>query len=333
MKRSAALCLLGVVLACAPDAQEEENGEKDPGWTLPNRDLCPDGAYDEPEALGLLEDSRLVEISGLAASLRSPGLLWGHNDSGDEARLYAFSDEGAAVGEVMLSGVNAVDFEDMEAALCPPGMAGENSADAHSACLWIADTGDNDVQRNDAALWVVLEPPWAVGQSHPPLELEAQHFPITFEGGPVNVEALAIAPDLSGIFFFEKVDGAAPRIFSLAMPLLVGEANLAQVLTTIEAPGVDVPRGKMITGATFHLSGERFLLRVYTGVFEYALGQPNVLAGVENLVPTFSVVGPLAERQGEAVTYDHDGTGIFTASEDPEKTTPGAIHHARCASP
>ena len=36
-----------------------------------------------------LAERTLVEVSGIAPSRRSPGLLWMHNDSGDQAVLYA----------------------------------------------------------------------------------------------------------------------------------------------------------------------------------------------------------------------------------------------------
>jgi hypothetical protein len=316
--------LILAAAACDPSANPNPASDEDPPWRLPSRDLCPGGHYEDPEALGRLQDPRLVEISGLATSLIEPGLLWGHNDSGDEATLYAFSEEGHAVGEVQLAGTDAMDFEDIESAPCP-----------HRAgpCLWVADTGDNDLVRQDAALLVIPEPEWAVTDSDGVLTREPLRFAVSYPGGPVNVEALAIAPDLSHVLLFEKVDGPRARIFELDLPLQEDQINDARVLTTIDSPGVDVAKGKMITAANFHLSGERLLLRVYTGVFEYQLNAPGSVEGLEALIPSFSVVGPLAERQGEAVTYDGTGEGILTVSEDPERQTPGAIHHARCSSP
>jgi hypothetical protein len=45
----------------------------------------------------------LSEGSGVAASLRSPGRLWAHNDSGEPV-LVALDPKGAAVGRVRVSG-------------------------------------------------------------------------------------------------------------------------------------------------------------------------------------------------------------------------------------
>jgi hypothetical protein len=58
------------------------------------------------------------------------------------------------------------------------------------------------------------------------------------------------------------------------------------------------------------------LLRTYTGVFEYTLGEgfdfQPLLAE-----PTVVAWGPLEEPQGESVAYDASGEGAWTLSEDP----------------
>jgi hypothetical protein len=306
--------------ACSPESAEQ--GDAGPaGWRLPSHDLCQSGRYADPEPIGVLEDERLVEISGLASSLRHPGLLWGHNDSGDEAQLYAFDEEGRALGQLMLEGVEAVDFEDLESAPCPDGEA---------PCLWVADTGDNGAARGDAKILVVPEPDWPPSQAPFQASVTPLAISVEYPGGPVNVEALAIAPDLEALYLFEKTEAAQARVFRLSGPFTGGRHIVAEHVKTFDAPGIDVARGKMITGATFHLSGKRILLRVYTGVFEYDLGEGEFLDALSMVEPLFAVVGPLAEKQGEAVAYDSSGTGILTVSEDPAQTTPGAIHHARC---
>ena len=55
------------------------------------------------------------ETSGLAVSRRTPGLLWTHNDSGNEAVLFAIDASGTDRGRVRLP-IRTRDWEDVSAA-------------------------------------------------------------------------------------------------------------------------------------------------------------------------------------------------------------------------
>ena len=114
--------------------------------------LSPRFAFEEKECLpGLIDfiDGAVTEASGIVPSPTTPGLLWLHNDSGDDAQLFAVATDGTVRGALRLPDVVAIDFEDIAAAPCP---------DASAACLWIADTGDNDRVRASLALYAVREP-------------------------------------------------------------------------------------------------------------------------------------------------------------------------------
>ena len=84
------------------------------------------------KTIGQLGDTRLHEISGIAASHRHPGRYWLHNDSGDGAFLYAIDAQGALQGVVQIDGVIAVDWEDVASF--------ERNGKAY---LMVADCGDN----------------------------------------------------------------------------------------------------------------------------------------------------------------------------------------------
>mgnify|MGYP003338204737 CR=1 FL=1 len=71
-----------------------------------------------------------------------------------------------------------------------------------------------------------------------------------------------------------------------------------------------------ITGAELHSTGERLVVRVYSGIYEYrldpAFGMERLdLAQVSEVVQAGDV-----EPQGEAVCYDAPGRGIYSISED-----------------
>jgi hypothetical protein len=98
------------------------------------------------------------------------------------------------------------------------------------------------------------------------------------------------------------------------------------------SPGIDVPFGRLVTGADIHPSGQSLVLRTYTGAWEMRLdqaaGQTAEQIDASQLVQAF--LGPLGEPQGEAISYDFDGTGLFTVSERPAGVDSTVLHHARC---
>src|SRR5689334_12926657 len=59
------------------------------------------------------------EASGLTISRRHDGLLWTHNDSGNEPVLFAIDTSGRARGRVRVS-ARLRDWEDISAAPAPP---------------------------------------------------------------------------------------------------------------------------------------------------------------------------------------------------------------------
>src|SRR5512134_250324 len=79
----------------------------------------------------LMRVANLPEASGVAASRRTPGVLWSHNDSG-EPGLVAVATDGTTRGRVYVAGASAGDWEDIEVGPCPQG-----------SCVYIGDIGDN----------------------------------------------------------------------------------------------------------------------------------------------------------------------------------------------
>ncbi len=313
----------------APPPEDAASLPPDAGgaWRFPERSTCPSG-YQGALPLGAMTDPAVVEASGIVPSALNEDVVWVHNDSGDGPLLYAMRTNGAALGRVRVDDP-AEDWEDIAVAACPDGSG---------PCLWVADTGNNAGARE--SLMVIALPEPVVDGQFGEREVEpGWRFPVRFADEPLDFEALAVAPDGSTFWLFEKVDLATARVFRHPGPLVRGRpATLVQV-ARIDTPGVPIAMGRMITGADLHQSGARLLLRVYAGSYEYRFepGQgPDDLAEVR---PTLVSVGPLSEPQGEAIAYDHAGTGILTVSEGEvdevtmEPQSGQDIHHYACREP
>ncbi|QNP40098.1 hypothetical protein [Lysobacter solisilvae (ex Woo and Kim 2020)] len=96
---------------------------------------------------GVLLDSQLAEISGLAASRRHRNALWLLDDGGNPARLFAVNDKGDRLATLRIEGVTKTDWEDLAAF----------RLDGRDYLL-IADTGDNGGLRRTLQLHAIEEP-------------------------------------------------------------------------------------------------------------------------------------------------------------------------------
>jgi hypothetical protein len=289
-------------------------------WRTPSRATCP-GRYSPPRVAGQLDEPALREASGLAASLRNPEILWIQGDSGE---LYALTEDGRSLGFLGLPGVRLFDLEDIAAAPCP---------DFRGSCLWLADTGDNNQRRPQVAIYAVLEP--EVSSSRPLVHAKAEHiwrFPVAYPEGPIDSEALVVAPDLSSLFLFEKSATDRARVFELKSPFVEAEVGQMTQIAVVRSPGVPIPMGQMITGADLHPSGDRLLIRVYSGSFEYQLESSADLTALPELEPRMVALGPLTETQGEAIAYDGTGRGVWTVSERSTRSSVQPLHHYSCPS-
>jgi hypothetical protein len=304
------------------DAAPPVDASLPPGpWRSPVRETCP-GTYGRSENLAIMDEERLDEASGLAASPTDPRVLWLHNDSGDVARLFALDTTGRRLGLVYLRGIENVDFEDLAIAACPDGSG---------PCLWVGDIGMNSRNRDDFVVYALPEPAVRFGEVFRDFSAErVWRFPVRYPGGGVDSEALIVDPDGQGFRTVEKVDGPRARVFRHPGPLEDGvEAELA-LESTLSSPGFEIPQGRMITGAHLHPTGTRLLLRVYTGSYEYRLEPGQTLADLSQVSPTLVSAGPLSEPQGEAIAYDGTGLEVLTVSEDPRGDGDVPIHRYRC---
>lgn len=300
-----------------------------PGWHMPRRALCA-GNYGPPEDAAMLADVALRETSGIVASPTTPRVYWMHNDSGDTPRLFATRDDGAALGHLFLQGVASRDIEDIDAAPCPDGSG---------PCLYVADIGNNLHGRRDLIVYAVPEPPVDVeaglGEA---LSAPVWRFPFHYpEAANPDAEGVAVLPDGSAFYIFEKVDWDQSRVWR--SPDLRGaprapEAELELLLVgSLDNPGLARPSGRQITGAELHAGGARLVLRVYSGIYEYRLDPAFGLDRLELAERVEVVQADDRERQGEAVCYDAAGRSIVSVGEGDVGFGGRTLHRYPCLDP
>ena len=261
-------------------------------------------------APGTVASSSLAEISGIAASRRTAGVFWVHNDSGDTARVFAIGADGRDLGEFALSGATAVDWEDIAAG--PGPVSGV-------AYLYLADIGDNAKARASVQVYRVREP--SVNPSVAPGPAQTlggvATLTFTYPDGPHDAEALVVDPTTGELFVVTKdLVGGVAQVFRAPANLAGGTTTaLTQVAT------VSLGLGRGVTGADVTPNGDVVALRTYVSVVLFprpsgqSLGQAFSRASCAGAAPAFGSGTPASEPQGEALGFTRDGRGYVTVSE------------------
>src|SRR5690606_33778016 len=106
-----------------------------------------DQIYGIGQDRGRIDNNELNEASGLAASVKNPGMLWSHNDSGDQARIFLMDGYAHIKAVFYLKGITGHDLEDMDCIQ----KDGENY-------LLIGDIGDNTSSLETIKVYLFKEP-------------------------------------------------------------------------------------------------------------------------------------------------------------------------------
>jgi hypothetical protein len=249
---------------------------------------------------GTFTDSRLIEVSGIAASARNPGILWAHNDSGDTARLFAVAESGATRVVYTVTGASAQDWEDL--ALGPGPVSGE-------PYLYAGDIGDNGRSRGAIVVYRVPEPT-VTGTGTQALD-GAAALTLRYPDGPRDAEAMFVDPRTGELYLIEKSGSGGP------VGIYRAPANLAPGSTTVltRVGTLNLPSGlaNAVTAAAISLDGKAIAVRSYGSVRLWSRSDDQDVA---TALGAAECRGPVpVEAQGEAVTFRPDGLAYYTVSE------------------
>ena len=243
---------------------------------------------------GIIANPEIAELSGLAASRLHEGVLYAHNDSGDEPRFFAMTLAGVDRGTFSVTNATSEDWEEMSAGPCADGALG---------CLYFADFGDNDEERDDLVLYRVREPA-SVGEGLE-AEVEAEAFPFSYPDGPHNAEAFVVHPTTGVVTIFTK--GVTSLVFELAPPFTAAMVAVARGEIALDS------FVSLATGADIDPSGRVLAIRTYADVLLFPIAEGGSVA--DALAQPSCPAPHGVESQGESVAFLLNGTSFVTASE------------------
>lgn len=237
------------------------------------------GATGDGPASGItvstITDPRVTESSGLALSVKHPGLAYTVNDSDNAPIVYAVSvSSGKVVGATTVTGGAVRDSEAL-------------AIDARGT-LWIGDTGDNRFDRRDIALYSLPEPGPGIHT------VKATRHPLHLPDGPRDIETLLIDP-VSGAMFL--ADKSEDRGTLFAVTVHATETSVTAVaratMPNLATDGAFTPDGRFAVVRSY------FSMNVYDAK-TWRLVRSTVLPW---------------QRQGETLVVEADGRSVLIGSE------------------
>lgn len=280
--------------------------ESEPPTESPSAPSCADPpCYADPQRTGVLDAAIIEQPSGLAASLRTPGIYYAVSDVAGTTAVVAIREDGSPVETITVDGMSTENAEALATGPCGA---------LDSECLYIADIGDH-VGRPDVVIYRVPEP----DLSDLPAAIPADALHFTYPDGPTDAEALIVDPEGRPVIISKAAarDGAIGTDATVVYrggtdggPLeRMGELALPEP----ENPVFALIVGNVVTGADTLRDG-RVLLRTYDEIIEYRAGDQD--ADVATFADWDARRVPVPSQvQAEAVAYRADGCGYVSVSE------------------
>lgn len=289
-----------------------------------------------------LQFTDLDNASGMVASRVMDGVFWAHNDQAGAApnTIFAIDDQGRRLATInfQLSGSDPTvpgDFVDFEDIAIGPGPV------LNGDYLYIADIGDNNVDRSEVALYRFREPSFTPDNNNPitinvaESGIEDQRFTYQQFQDPAkthsrNAEAIFVDPEDGDLYIFEKgthsllelgqgtgTNSVYSNVYRIPRPqLFFGDSLRTATIVNYIQHRYDgqAVEGAKITGADISHDGSVIVVRNDEKSFYWYRdrGQaiPNVF-GANHAAPCF---GP-EESKGEAVAILPDGSAFYGLRE------------------
>ena len=254
-----------------------------PAWADPARVLC------------TIRDSRITESSGLAATADR---LWTINDGGSRLEVFEL-DRTCAVRRVITAGIDPYDVEDL--------------ARAADGTLWLADTGDNSLNRSTVALERIRP------------DGSATLFRLTYPDGPHDAEALLLMP--TGEIYIATKEPLSSNVYTPVGPLSASRptelrrvASIGLLPTGTSGGPVGTAGQVLVTGGAVSPDGRSVALRTYTDAYVWTVPSGDVAGALKSGDRQRIALPPTA--QGEGLAYAADGRSLLTSTEK----LPGPVH-------
>ncbi|HEY4208999.1 MAG TPA: hypothetical protein VGM31_19375 [Puia sp.] len=264
-----------------------------------------------------LDDDRINETSGIAASHLNPGFLYVHNDSGDSSRFFAITPDGHLQTILDFNGDPALPLgvTDCEDIAVGPG------PDPNSSYVYIGDIGDNNGGRKHITIYRIKEPILerrpvdsarssgsGIDSTAPFKHLSAEPLFLQYPDGPRDAETLMLDPIEKLIYIVSKREDSV-HVYSTPLNFKAHDKVILTKHTNLYFPGTN----NWITAGDISADGAQILVKSYTKVYFWPRPAQEPVWKTLQRPPT--TLPYIIEPQGEAIGFDFAGAGYYTVGE------------------
>ncbi|GAO42696.1 hypothetical protein [Flavihumibacter petaseus] len=284
-----------------------KSGETDNPPGPPPPDTVPTAAYDltqleisplfSPDPLTVpFQQQDNAELSGIAASISNPGILYMHNDNMNEPVIITNAN-GEDLGIIVLDGISTLNPEDISVGPGPvPG----------KSYIYFADIGDNYKLRSSIVIYRFEEPELSSVSATTEIHINnVDRLVLKYPGGPYDAETMLIDPLTRDIFVATK-EGGKSTLYKAAWPQSTSEI-------TALTPVLNTPFD-LLTAGDISKDGKEILLRNKSNIWYW---QRTINSSITVALEKAPEIAPYAGNEpiGEGVGFARDGSGYFTNSE------------------
>jgi hypothetical protein len=242
--------------------------------------------------LAEIKNDKLDELSGLAASVNNPGLLWTLNDSGNKSEVYLVDDQLNIKLTCKLEGAKNRDWEDIAVGPGPePG----------KTYVYVGDVGDNMKAFQHKRIFRFEEP--VLGNDNAIKISNVDRIVFELEGDKKDSEAIMINPKNKNLYIISK-EKAPSFLYELKYPYSTTDSLVAKKVVPIAV--------SIVCGADFAKTGREMLIKNYNNVYYWKIKDDSIALALREHP---YVVEYKKEPQGESICFAGDGSGYYTVSE------------------
>ena len=292
------IAVAGLCAACSSAVSSSTGNEN----TARKNDAA---TWNAPRVVGTIKSGEITESSGLVASKCQPNVFWTHNDSGDDAFVFALDDKGEKLGTFKITNAKNRDWEDIGTF--------KTGGDCY---LYLGDIGNNTRLRGEAIIYRVAEPKVSAADKtsdvkNPAPTEAAQIIKIEYPDVRHDAETLFVHPTTGDVYILTKRLSGASGVYKLAANYDLTKINRLEKIADFTVPAI--PNG-FLTGGDISADGRRVVVCDYFDAYEITL-PPDAKNFDEIWKQTPTVIHLGKREQGEAVAYSTDGAAIYATSE------------------
>ncbi len=269
-------------------------------------------SFNEAQDLGVIENTTIKEASGIVASYKNKGLLWTHNDSGDNNRIYSMDASGKSTREFYLEGANNRDWEAIGMATFPEG-----------SFIYVGDIGDNNANYPDYTIYRVPEPEITASTPKTNTLKNVQKISYKYSDGARDAEAILIDQNTKDIYIISKREDKK-RLYRLPYPQSYTQTITAEFVQELTTFSMGSGQQFYLTDSNVSVDNQEIIIKSYFQIFHWRRAANETIPNALKRNPTILPYG--LEPQGEGVSFAHDGSGYYTISEESPSKSPVKLY-------